>query len=498
MQKLGPFQCLNLRQVLALVVCVLGLVPTAFGQAGGAGVLGPEQPPFLQTSKGLHQVRVLNDGLSAFEVRLEMIEKAQSQIDLMVYLFGRDESSRLTLHTLMRKALAGVHVRVLLDYFTGSGHPDIDDEVAVAIQQELRRRGPMKGSFEIRYYNRGTLWGSLGRVNHRNHAKMMVTDRSEVLVGGRNVGDDYFSMIQGGFDYIDREIWARGPVGLQARSAFDAYWNNREWVSSVQPPKVALSEAVQKLVSLETDEKENQLRQNVQASSVKGSANLRLVNNVTLAIDKPAHEKNDRIVTPTLNRLMENTNQYLLIENYSLPMSDAKLKVLKSVSSRGVPLLILTNSYESHDSPGVSAYSQTVEGQLLKLPRTWIFAYRGDALPNALKFDDRKPPKVYSTHTKSLVSMSSSAWTAAVGSYNFDVRSEQTNNEAMLIIDDVHVASDVAVDIGYRMQFSHPLAVSENGQMYYSDSQQFEHREFSDFKKVMQSIGLGKLLRSLY
>jgi cardiolipin synthase C len=431
----------------------------------------------------------------------------------MVYLFGTDEAGSLTLHMMMKKALEGVRVRLLLDWYTEAGKPDINDEIVAAIQRELQKQaGPagLKGSFEIRYYNRGTLLGSLGRVNHRNHAKVLITDNKEILVGGRNVGDDYFSMEQDSFDYIDRELWVRGKSknpaqnsALQAAAAFDAYWNDEVWVSKPKALKKdqTISDEAQDAASLgeEGSVPEQDLRDEIQATAQSSRLKTYLVNRVTLAIDKPAHKKSDRVVTPTLNTMIGATDRYLMMENYSLPMSDAKLRLMKSVAARKVPILILTNGFAAHDSVDVSAYSQPQEAALLKsAPNVWLWAFRGKALPGDLRLEGWRISERVSTHAKTVVSLSGNRWFSAVGSYNFDVRSEKTNNEAMLIVEDAAVAADIIQDISQRMNSAHSVVVGEKNRLYYSDTQEYQPKKQGDFKKIMGTLGFGKLLRSLY
>lgn len=497
----------------SLASAILLVLVAAFTLAPNAAQAFKEDWPYLHTSVGPHQVRVLNDGLVAFEQRLDMIEKSKTSIDCMVYLFGTDETGLLTLHSMMQKALAGVHVRLLLDWYTGAGKPDITEDIATAIQRELvRKAGPsgLKGSFEIRYYNRGKMIESLGRANHRNHAKVMITDSQELLVGGRNIGDDYFSLQEGGWEYIDRELWVKSVstnpkanAALQATAAFDAYWNDEKWVSKAKlyDDSVSLSDDAIDSAALGDSDKlpEQKLRDRVRSTARGASVKTHSVQNVTFAIDKQSHKKSGRVVTPVINEILDKTDRYLMMENYSLPMSDARLDLMKSVAARKVPVLILTNGFEAHDSQGVSAFSQPQEASLLKSsPNVWIWAFWGKPLDNSIYLKGRKAATNFSTHTKTFVSYSNSKWYAVVGSYNFDVRSEKTNNESTLIIEDREVVREITEDIGYRMQSSHPLSVGENGRLYYSDTKEYQTRVVSDFKKVMNFIGLGKLLRSLY
>lgn len=496
------------RQVLSLTVAAL----VSLGSVTAAHASSSDWP-YLHTANAPHDVRVLNDGLVSFEQRLEMLEGAKSSIDFMVYLFGTDESSRLTLHTLMRKALEGVHVRLYLDWYTGAGQPDITEDIVTAVQRELARlAGPsgVRGSFEVRYYNRGELIKSLGRINHRNHAKVLVVDGEQVLVGGRNISNDYFSLEKKGWEYIDRELWVRSTssnaaqnIALQAKAAFDMYWSDQKWTSKAKllQPEVAVSERAASVAKLGAGGElpEFQLREQVRVAAARKPLETFQVKHATFAIDKPGHAKEDRVLTPALDRLLNATDRYLMIENYSLPMSDRRLKLMKSIADRSVPVVILTNGYESHDSLGVSAFSQPQEAALLKSSKNvWMWAFKGKALARDLRLENRELTDRFSTHTKTFVSFSSTGARAAVGSYNFDVRSEKTNNEAMIVIEDPAVVANIVEDIQYRTENSRPLVVGAGDRLMYADTMEYQKRYVSDFKKFIRAIGLWKLMRSLY
>ena len=57
------------------------------------------------------------------------------------------------------------------------------------------------------------------------HNKLFVVDNEIGIVGGRNVGDEYF---QGGrdFEFGDYDIIAAGPIVNQISNSFDAFWNS--------------------------------------------------------------------------------------------------------------------------------------------------------------------------------------------------------------------------------------------------------------------------------
>ena len=67
--------------------------------------------------------------------------------------------------------------------------------------------------------------GDATRLNYRMHNKLFVVDNEIGIVGGRNVGDEYF---QGGrdFEFGDYDVIAAGPIVNQVSNSFDAFWNS--------------------------------------------------------------------------------------------------------------------------------------------------------------------------------------------------------------------------------------------------------------------------------
>jgi Polysulphide reductase, NrfD len=63
-------------------------------------------------------------------------------------------------------------------------------------------------------------------ANRRMHNKSFTADNQATIIGGRNVGDEYFDATQG-FVFVDRDVMAVGPVVKDMSNAFDGYWAMR-------------------------------------------------------------------------------------------------------------------------------------------------------------------------------------------------------------------------------------------------------------------------------
>jgi putative cardiolipin synthase len=55
------------------------------------------------------------------------------------------------------------------------------------------------------------------------HNTSFSADNQATLIGGRNVGDEYFDATQG-FVFVDLDVMAVGPVITDVSKGFDRYW----------------------------------------------------------------------------------------------------------------------------------------------------------------------------------------------------------------------------------------------------------------------------------
>jgi putative cardiolipin synthase len=169
-------------------------------------------------------VQVINDGVASLEKRLEMIDRAQTKIDVEYFIYTPDEAGRLFTQALVQKKQQNpqIRIRILLD-----AAPFIlkfTPEYVTALHQQ---------GIEVRYYNPAPLF-EVEKWQYRDHRKILLIDNSEGelegITGGRNIADQYFSMSPK-FNFLDRDIWAQGsPTNsavAQMEDSFEKYWVDR-------------------------------------------------------------------------------------------------------------------------------------------------------------------------------------------------------------------------------------------------------------------------------
>jgi cardiolipin synthase C len=168
--------------------------------------------------------RLLPTGLDAFVARAVLIELAERSLDLQYYIFHPDQTGSLIIDRLIAAADRGVRVRVLLDDW---GTLEKKDETVAGLDAhpniDVRLFNPYRHRSGIQRL--GELLMSFARVNRRMHNKQFIADGVATILGGRNIGDEYFS--RGELDFQDVDVLGGGPIARQSTASFEAYWNSQ-------------------------------------------------------------------------------------------------------------------------------------------------------------------------------------------------------------------------------------------------------------------------------
>jgi putative cardiolipin synthase len=183
--------------------------------------LGRALAPRLAKVPGQSLFYPLSSGPDALGARLAMARAAERSLDLQTYNFETTGISTALLGDIIDAADRGVRVRLLIDDM----HTDGQDKVLAAVDAHP--------NIQIRLFNpfasRDLRWLELAldfrRLNHRMHNKSMTVDNQLSVLGGRNVGDAYFSA-KSEMDFSDLDVLIAGPAVPQVSAAFDAYWND--------------------------------------------------------------------------------------------------------------------------------------------------------------------------------------------------------------------------------------------------------------------------------
>ncbi|MGZ3693538.1 MAG: phospholipase D-like domain-containing protein [Bdellovibrionota bacterium] len=159
------------------------------------------------------EIKYLRHGNEALAAFVNVAAQAKSSIELATYIFEPCHASgQILLETLAQKAKAGVKVRILLDNFMQSS------EQKEALENYFSRSG-----IQVAFYNESPV-PNLGD-NLRLHGKFLVADKTSLITGGRNISDEYFSLssLQ---NWVDRDAYLIGRAATQASVSFNELWNS--------------------------------------------------------------------------------------------------------------------------------------------------------------------------------------------------------------------------------------------------------------------------------
>ena len=143
----------------------------------------------------------------------EAIAAARVEVALLVYIFRADRAGRQLLALLAAAAQRGVRVRLLYDSIGSFGLGDGD-------LAALRAAGGRAEAFLPLFWKKRPF-----TINLRNHRKLLVVDGEVGYVGGRNVGDEYFTDRVGRERrWLDAMLEVRGPAVADLREVFAEDW----------------------------------------------------------------------------------------------------------------------------------------------------------------------------------------------------------------------------------------------------------------------------------
>ncbi|HWR88284.1 MAG TPA: phospholipase D family protein [Acidiferrobacterales bacterium] len=386
--------------------------------------------------------------------RLASIDSARHSIDLQYYVWFGDTLGKLMMFRVIDAADRGVKVRILFDDLNTMLH----DMTHVELRDVLLARVDRHPNIEIRVFNawqdRSLFGRAVGmaadfkRLNRRMHNKQLIVDNRVAIIGGRNLGDEYFGL-NPDFNFHDLDVLGVGPVARQASQVFDRYWNS-DWVRSI--PKVAGEEPVavddelgkKSLAALMSHPSLQALNaaQNDWRDQVTDLAPILAIGASQVHTDSPARDRDTRNHVPEAFRaLMRSARREVLITNaYIIPDANF-MGDLRELAERGVTLRILTNSLSSHDVPAVNSHYEQWRGQILE-SGAQLHELRSDAEVQSEIVD--LPPlraEFVGLHTKAMVIDRERVF---VGSMNLDPRSEMLNSEMGVIIDSHALAEKLA------------------------------------------------------
>ena len=451
----------------------------------GATRLGQAIAPLAAAHPGLSGVLALADGRDAFAARVLFARGAERSLDVQYYIWHDDLTGVLLFDELRSAAARGVRVRLLLDDNNTAGL----DPLLAALDADP--------NIEVRLFNpfRSRAWRSLGylfdfsRLNRRMHNKSFTADNQVTIVGGRNVGDEYFGAA-GEVLFVDLDALAVGPVVADTSRDFDRYWNSAAAYpvadlvdpAAAQPPGTLAQRAAQLRGQPQAQRYLDAIRVSAFVEQIKeGRAPLEW--NVTrLVSDDPAKASGkarpeDRLAVQ-LQRLWGKPAHSLdLVSPYFVP-GESGAQALAALARGGARVRVLTNSLEATDVAAVHAGYAKWRHDLLNAGVSLFELRRGWSadLPDAGR--GRFGSSASSLHAKTFAVDGRSVF---IGSFNMDRRSIDLNTEMGFVIDSPRMAQALSQRLDTGMpERAYEVRLDATGKLFWierADGKTVRHDE---------------------
>ena len=396
---------------------------------------------------------LLGQGVEAFAARVGLAQRATRTLDVQYYAIFNDESGSLLLGELIDAARRGVRVRLLVDDLSASGQ-GVDLGLLASVPGiEVRVFNP----FASRGFGPARLLEFIAdgeRLNRRMHNKAWIADNVGAIIGGRNLGNKYFSG-PSETTFADLDVLTLGPVTREISRSFDRYWNS-EWALPIWMPDTADKDKVPAQLA-EFARRIEQIKASTYGESLKKSdpvADLfarrrgivwatahAVVDPVSKFDADKSPEVESYVLTEVAEQLRATRQSLLMVSPYLVP-GKSGTDLLKNLVDRGVKVRVLTNSLAATDVPLAHAGYAKYRPALLKHGVT-LYELKPTAAPDIVtgrRETSLAPGSEASLHAKAFVI---DQRTVLIGSMNFDPRSAWYNSELGILVESPELAAQV-------------------------------------------------------
>jgi cardiolipin synthase C len=428
----------------------------------------------LAAHPGLSGIDPLANPLEAFASRVDLVRTAQRTLDVQYYIWRDDLTGTLLLEELREAADRGVRVRLLLD---DNGIPSSLDATLAALDGHPNIEVRLFNPFAVRKPKFIGFLTDFSRLNRRMHNKSLTADGIATILGGRNIGDEYFGATDG-VVFADLDVLTIGPAATDVAHDFDRYWAS----AAAWPAHEILPPA--RLGQLDTLDRTARAVQNNPAAAafttaLNAKTDVRRLLEGTLPLewahtrlvsDDPAKAQGkaapESLVLNQLRDILGEPKRELdLVSPYFVP-GEAGTQYFTQLAASGVTVRVLTNSLEATDVLAVHSGYARRRKPLLK-SGVELFELRRAAGVGTVK---EHAPGVFgssgsSLHAKTFAVDSQRVF---VGSLNFDPRSTHLNTELGLVIESPVLASRIESAFWTQVpRLAYQVKLDPSGSLYW-------------------------------
>lgn len=440
---IGGCQTLDLEYPREASVAMTDTAPTAVHRLFPAAAGAPA---------GESGFRLLADGVDAFVARVDLARAAEHSLDLQYYMINADDTGQLLVGELLAAADRGVRVRILLDDIYAAptdqaiaildSHPHIEVRL---FNPWTRRRGLLARIVDTVL--------NASRLNHRMHNKLFAADGYAAIVGGRNIGDEYFDL-KTQMNFRDLDVLAVGPAAAETTASFDLYWNSKWAVPAAglldfTPSAADLERVRAVLAAHRTRLADSPYLQALVSSPMAAQfdaqdidlefGTARVLADDPSKVDAPTGDRSAFLIEALRSHAEEAEHKLLISSPYFVP-GKRGVAILTALAAEGVRVSILTNSLAANDVSIVHSGYARYRAALLRGGVQLHELRETNGLTPRRRDRRRFGSEFVSLHAKYLVI---DQHTLFVGSINLDPRSIVLNTEIGLLIESPRLTAQV-------------------------------------------------------
>ncbi len=393
--------------------------------------------------------RLVSEGSEAFVLRAGTAMAAERSLDVQTYIWHSDMTGIALADKILDAADRGVRVRLLVDDMDARGkhygfaaldaHPQIEVRLFNPFQS---RAGQLRFAFEA--------LGDFKRINRRMHNKSWIADNRIALVGGRNLGDEYFNASEQ-VNFVDLDFVMIGPIVRDVSASFDRYWNSEAaYPVHLLAPKDVTPEALaslrQIMAPVVEEARRSRYAHSLRADEdvrklVAGDIRIEWASTYRFVSDDPLKAAGKaetashvvELLGPMVRAARERVN---IVSPYFVPGRKGTDGLLE-LAAAGIEVNLLTNSLAANDVAAVyGGYSRWRKPLLEGGVNLWELK----PLPGSKTKPSLFGSSGASLHTKAL---SVDGHRVFVGSYNLDPRSTSLNTEQGVFVEEPHIAAQL-------------------------------------------------------
>lgn len=164
-----------------------------------------------------NEMQLLPDGQVALREILKEIEEAKISIEIATYILGNDAVAKTILDALVKRAHAGIQVRLLVDAL---GSFWLKSKL---LEPLLKAKGEVMKFVPVLPFQTET------SANLRNHRKIMIFDRKRAIIGGQNLDSRFLGPlntceVQKATTFTDFSMSIQGPAVQDLERIFLMDW----------------------------------------------------------------------------------------------------------------------------------------------------------------------------------------------------------------------------------------------------------------------------------